>query len=84
MITDILLYIFYVFIAGFLNLFSTLTIVPDWLNSLSDLSNTLNKVNKIIPVDILFFCISFLITFELTIFTFKSINWIINKVRGSG
>lgn len=74
-------------IANFLSLIQY-TIPPQIITSISALASLLNYFNGIFPIDTLFLCISFLITFyifwytiKVFLFAFSLIPWIGSKTE---
>ena len=53
-------------------------------NALATMVFQAQKWDALFPIRQLFLILTLTFAFEAAIFTFKSINWIINKFRGSG
>jgi len=54
------------------------------VSALDTLQGYLQKANTIVPVDTLLTILALVFTFEAAILTFKFVNFILKKVRGSG
>lgn len=86
MILSALLNIIYVVIIALTALLPTVSVLPDGIEDAIDLVIThISKWNVVFPVfDTLFTIVTLMFTIEAAIFLFQSINWVINKLRGSG
>lgn len=84
MITESLFKILYFIVGFFVNLLPNGEDSEFLSDALSFFTPTLSKLNSIFPVDTLIYCISIFLTVEAGILTFKIMNWLFNKVRGSG
>jgi hypothetical protein len=85
MITNALLWIFFTFLASVVSLFPLYSGMPVSFDSaLSTITPYLNYINNFFPVDTLWSVLSYLFIFYTGLLSFKILNWIINKVRGSG
>lgn len=84
-ITQALLLILFLFIDGLISLLPNFDGLPENVASAFDnVSTLLNQANYYFPVDTAFTIITLIVTFEAGIFLYKMINWVINKLRGSG
>lgn len=85
MITNALLLIIYYTLAIFLNLLPiSRGLPPDMEAAFNTLITEAVKWNNLLPVYQLFLILGIVFSFETGILLFKTINWIINKIRGSG
>lgn len=85
MITEALLYTFFTFISFVISLFPVFSGLPQGITTaFSSIGSYLNMANGFFPMDTLWSAIVILVTFEMGILTFKTLNFVINKVRGSG
>jgi len=86
MITSALLNIIYAFVVAMIALLPSATILPDGLETAMEFFRTfIAGIIDLIPaLSVLPTIIGLIITLEIAMFAWKSINWIINIVRGSG
>lgn len=85
MILGILLIILYSVFSFVIGIF------PSWAGWPSAMENTITTVgaslatlNKIIPIDTLLAILGIMFLLEFGYQTYRAINWILNKLRGSG
>jgi len=84
MITTAILYVFYGLVALLLALIPTSGGLPNALNdALSVFITEAVKWNNFIPINQLFIILALVFAIESGFFVFKTINWILGKVRGS-
>jgi len=85
MITNAILFIFFTFLGAVTSLLPSYSGLPDDLETaFNSIGTYLNQANVIFPIDTLFDCAVILVSVEFAIMTFKLLNFVINKVRGSG
>jgi len=89
MIIGTILYIFGTFINALLSLLPSSPVAggglpTEVITAIASVYSWINAFSFLFPVDTLFEVLTLAIGFYVSIFFFKLINWIINKVRGSG
>lgn len=85
MITELLLIMFNNLLRFTISLFPNAQTLPTEITSaLVTFDSYFDKINSFLPLDTLFVIISLILTFEAGILTFKILNWVLNKLRGSG
>lgn len=85
MIVTIWLYAFYYFLSAAIFILPPMSWVPGQIdNGINYILGVLGYFDAIIPVQSLLSALLILMGFEFAIFTYRLINWGINKLRGSG
>jgi len=85
MITTALLYFFYAGIYFFLLLLPTGgDLNSNIATALDEFATYWNMLDSVMPVGTLFTVLLLYLAFETIILSYKVINWIIKKIRGSG
>lgn len=72
-------------------IYNVFSILPDSTGLSSDIIDSItvmveysHTVDAIFPIETLVDALKYILIFEVGIFSFKIINWVISKVRGSG
>jgi len=85
MILDLLLNILYYLLSAVLIIFPNYNGLPTQIiSALDTVQIYLQKANSFLPMDTLMIILGLIFTFEAAILTFKLVNYVLNKVRGSG
>jgi len=85
MITEAILLILYTFLSGVLYLLPTTGDLPQGISdALDKVSPYIGLGNNFLPFDTLFTILGIWIGIQVALFSWKALNWAINKLRGSG
>lgn len=85
MVLDLILYLFFLFLLEVIDLFPDAVALPSAIDSsLTLIVPILSQLNSILPIATIFVIFGLYLTIEGGLLLFKIINWIINKLRGSG
>lgn len=85
MISNLLLLFFYYFFLGVITLFPNFTELPqDVDNAMNTISPYFIQAKAFVPMETLITILSSIILFETGLLTFKLINFVFKKLRGSG
>jgi hypothetical protein len=83
MITNTILYLFYLFIYTLtapLRLFNDVSLPNDLVNAIQTTNSYLRSINFIFPVSTFLTILSLILTIEGFIILYKIINWLIRKI----
>lgn len=86
MIIDALAKIYFVSANFLLSLLPNIDSLPEGFNTaMNSIANIVSNWVYVVPIlDDLLIIFGMVITIEISLFTFKILNWIYNKLRGSG
>lgn len=85
MITNLILNVFFMFLTAIISILpNALDLPPAYYSALDTISPYLNLMNSFFPVDILFDVLAIIFSFYTFLYSFKFLNWTLNKLRGSG
>lgn len=85
MITNVILIVFYSVMSFIVGLFPSWGGWPESMETvLTTIGQNLGTLNKLIPVDQILIILTLMLTMEFGYKTAQLINWILNKLRGSG
>jgi len=56
------------------------TLPTEWTNAVYTMWGYVNAFSFIVPIDTLLWALGVAVAFHVSIFTFKTFNWIINKI----
>lgn len=85
MIFDIILNFFFDFLNLFVYLLPDVPALPSGLDTaITNIGSYISPFSSVFPLATLFAILSIILVFEASIFSFKTFNWIYNKIRGAG
>jgi hypothetical protein len=85
MITSALLHLLFIFLGTIISMFPEYSGMPVAFDSaISTITPYLNYLNNFIPVDTFWEVLNIAFVFYSALLSFKLLNWVVNKVRGSG
>jgi len=85
MITSAIISMFGALLSGLIALLPAMTALPDNIDSaLSYFVPIWSSWNNILPLTDLFIILTSILSIELIVLTFHVVDWIYNKIRGSG
>jgi len=83
MITGFLISTFAGFVGFLIGLLPTIAFPTQIATSIALIMGYVNAMNWLFPVSTLITCLGIVITFEIGVFSFKFIRWLIHLIRGN-